>query len=297
MAGISSLAMRELYIKPPFSLAETCAPAVWGRGRWPNVDWIDESFVWVGWESPRIVWRRVRQVSDDCLAIDGAADRGDDRCWADAVLGTSDPLPRFDDPTLDQLADQFPGLRSFATGTIFDGLLGSLVGQSISVAAAAITEQRLASLFHPGIALSGRRFWPLPDATRLATADPALVRQSGVTWRRAYALVAVGHDEMSGRLPDRATALSRPDEARMALRACELVGPWTAESTLLWGIGEPNAYPSGDAALLRAARISYRQPTLDHQKLDRLAIAWHPHRGWAARLLWIGLLGPRHDRK
>lgn len=38
------------------------------------------------------------------------------------------------------------------------------------------------------------------------------------------------------------------------LRKLPLVGPWTAASALLWGLGEPDAYPRGDVALLRPGR-------------------------------------------
>ena len=31
-----------------YSLAETCAPVAWGRGRWPNVDWFDGG-LFEGW--------------------------------------------------------------------------------------------------------------------------------------------------------------------------------------------------------------------------------------------------------
>jgi 3-methyladenine DNA glycosylase/8-oxoguanine DNA glycosylase len=185
---------------------------------------------------------------------------------------------------------RFPGLRAFAYGSLFDGVVSSIVGQSISVASAAVTGRRLAALFHPGLAVLGRTFWPLPRADQLAHATPALVRTSGVTWRRADALVAVGrtfaNDEGDG------VATRSADELRRWLRALPLVGPWTAESALLWGLGDGDAYPTGDVALLRAARVAYDRPGLDMKGLDRLAEGWRPHRGWVARLLWTALLGP-----
>ncbi len=69
------------------------------------------------------------------------------------------------------------------------------------------------------------------------------------------------------------------------------VGPWTANSALLWGVGAPDAHPTGDVALLRAARAAFANPDLDLKGLDHRAETWRPARGWAARLLWTGLLG------
>src|SRR3712207_6971184 len=44
--------------------------------------------------------------------------------------------------------------------------------------------------------------------------------------------------------------------------------PWTAESTLLWGLGAADAFPTGDVALLRAARVAYGRPELDLRGLE-----------------------------
>jgi 3-methyladenine DNA glycosylase/8-oxoguanine DNA glycosylase len=178
---------------------------------------------------------------------------------------------------------------------LFEGLISSIAGQSISVAAAAVAQARLAALFHPGIEVAGRRFLPFPRVEQLAESEPAFIRQSGVTWRRAEAIVAAARAELAGQLPTAADANHDPDAARSALRALPLVGPWTAESALLWGLGAVDAHPTGDVALLRAVRLAYDRPEITLKELDTLADAWRPARAWAARLLWTNLLGPAAD--
>jgi 3-methyladenine DNA glycosylase/8-oxoguanine DNA glycosylase len=236
----------------------------------------------------------VRQPHDSpgVLEITGSASTALDGTWARSTLGLGLASPICADEVVASARERFLGLRPWANGSLFEGLVGSIVGQSISVAAAAVTENRLASIFHDGIEIAGRTFRPLPRPEQLATAEPALIRQSGVTWRRAEALVLAAQAFLAGRLPSDDEARADPDAARAALRALPLVGPWTAESALLWGLGEGDAYPPGDAALLRAARLAYRRPDLDHPGLNALATTWSPHRGWAARWLWATLLGP-----
>ncbi len=287
-------ACRLLPIDPAISLAATCGPVAWARGRWPSVDWINGALIWVGWEGERVVDRTVRQPYDrpNTLEITGSASPALDAAWARAALGIDRVPPSCFDEIVVAARDRFPGLRPWANGTLFEGLVGSIVGQSISVTAAAVTENRLAALFDDGIELAGRRFRPAPRAELLAAAEPALVRQSGVTWRRAEALVLAAQAFLAGRLPADDDARAEPDAARAALRTLRLVGPWTAESALLWGLGEGDAYPPGDAALLRAARLAYARPGLDHPGLNALAATWSPNRGWAARWLWAELLGP-----
>jgi 3-methyladenine DNA glycosylase/8-oxoguanine DNA glycosylase len=284
-------AVRRLTVPPPFDLARTVAPAWWARGRWPSVDWISGAFVWVGWEAGQVVWRSVRQVDARTLQVSGSGFDALDAQWAAAVLGTNLALPIFDDPVLAALACKHAGLRPWAAGSLYEGVVSSIVGQSISVAAAATTERRLCERFNGAIAIAGRQFWPPPLPEQLASSSAALIRQSGVTTKRAEALVEVGTlfaSELTaaGRTIDLVTTMER-------LAAISGVGPWTVQSALLWGIAAPDAHPTRDVALLRAARVHFSDIS-DSKDLDRVAERWRPHRGWAARLLWLDLLG--YDR-
>jgi 3-methyladenine DNA glycosylase/8-oxoguanine DNA glycosylase len=291
---VPDLAVRSLPVPPPFSLAATAGPIAWAKGRWPNEDWIDRQLIWIGWENGETVYRLVRQRIDgeSPLEISGSASPDLDAVWASDVLGLDQTVPVIDDESIAPLALRWSGLRPWSSGNLFDGLVGSIVGQSITVAAAATTAARLAAQFHPGIELAGRRFWPHPRPEQLAEADPARVRETGVTWRRAEALVIAGKEAAAGRFPTEAEARTDPIAARTRLLELPIVGPWTAESALLWGLGLPNAFPPNDVALLRAARRLFEESELDHKGLVRRSDRWEPYRAWAARLLWTDLLGP-----
>lgn len=286
---------RTLHPRTPFSLADTCAPVAWAAGRWANQDWIDGALVWVGWEDDRVVHRLVTPTSFDTITIAGDADATLDSDWARRVLGTERSMPRMSDPVLLHIAAHHPGLRPHASGSLFDGLVDSIVGQSITVLAAAVVSARLASYFHPGIEVQGRIFWPSPRPGDLANADPARLRRTGVTWKRAEALVAAGQATLDGRFVEPTNQST--DEVRTMLRNLPLVGNWTAESALLWGIGEDDAFPTGDVALLRAARRAYQLPEMTMKEMEARANDWTGHRAWAARLLWIDLFGPASESR
>lgn len=291
IAAANEPASERRFTAPPgFSLAQTCAPVAWAGGRWPDDDWREGQLIRVGWERERIVWRAVRQTGHELL-ISGTAAASGDQAFLRDVCGIDESCPPFADPVLDRLRHTFGGLRPYADGALVTGVLTSIIGQSISVAAAATTEWKLAVHFAAPLSLAGREFLPFPRVDQLADASPALIRQSGVTWRRAEALVAIARAAADGLLPADELARTDLDEARRRLRALPMVGPWTAESALLWGLGVADAHPTGDVALLRAARQAFAQPDLDLKGLDRLAEAWRPARAWAARLLWTDLLG------
>ncbi|MFN8594393.1 MAG: hypothetical protein U0031_23315 [Thermomicrobiales bacterium] len=232
-----------------------------------------------------MVWRRVTQTEPGRIGVRGTAHPGLDRRWACEVLGAAAVVPAFDAPVLRDLALQNAGMRQWSSGSLYEGFVSSIVGQSISVAAAAVTERKLCALFHPGIDVAGRRFWPTPRPDQIAEATIDMVRSAGVTQVRAHALVAVGQV-----FADEGGKPEEPRRLASELEAIRGIGRWTIESALLWGIGHPDAHPSGDVALLRAARRHF--PGISNlQELDRAAETWKPNRAWAARLLWLDLLG------
>jgi 3-methyladenine DNA glycosylase/8-oxoguanine DNA glycosylase len=279
----------------PFSLAQTCGPVAWTTGRSPRHRWDAGVLTWVGWDCDQVVWRQARQADPARLVIVGNGDVGEDEQWLQSVLGSDISLPVFSDPMMIELANRYPGMRPYCDGSVFEGIVTAIVGQSISVAAAAVTQAKLAALYPNSVEVDGRTMRPLPSTDQLADSDPALVRLSGVTMRRAEALVHAAREARAGNLPDEAWARRHPDGAVRELLKLPLVGRWTAESIVLWGLGAPDAHPTGDVALLRAARQIYGRPNLSHQDVDHLADGWRPARGLAVRLLWTQFFGPAPD--
>jgi 3-methyladenine DNA glycosylase/8-oxoguanine DNA glycosylase len=285
---ISEPLKRALAVSRPLDLARTVAPAWWARGRWPNVDARRGAFIWVGWEGDQVAWRSVRQIDARSLEISGNRCCELDASWASSVLGSSARMPIFDEPVMAALARKHAGLRPWSAGSLFEGAVSSIVGQSISVAAAATTERRLCERFNDALHLDGRHFWPPPRPEQLASSSAALVRESGVTTKRAEALVAVG--TLFATESAREVFDADPVAAVERLMSISGIGPWTVQSALLWGIAAPDAHPTRDVALLRAARVHYPD-VADLRDLDRVAERWKPYRAWAARLLWLDLLG------
>jgi 3-methyladenine DNA glycosylase/8-oxoguanine DNA glycosylase len=283
-------AERLIELNASFDLARTAAPIWWAGTRSPNAEWSQRALWWVGWDDDRVVWRSVKQVGPQTLSIAGSASTEHDADWVRKVLGVDQTMPRFADPALVRLSREHAGVHPWAAGSLFEGCVSSIVGQSISVAAAATTERRLCALFNTGMAVGDRMYWPAPRPDQLASADIAYVRTCGVTSLRAAALITVGALFSEGRIAEAVLSGGVAEAEAEKLRAVPGIGPWTVSSALLWGIATPDAHPTGDVALLRAAQKHYPE-TGDLRGLDRLAETWKPHRGWAARLLWLDLLG------
>ena len=166
-----------------------------------------------------------------------------------------------------------PPLRRQEPG--FAGMVSIIVSQQVSVASAeAIFRRVLANLS------------PL-SAGAMLDADDTALRACGLSGPKMRALRALAVAVEHGGLDLAALGSLDAEAAHQALIAVKGVGPWTADIFLLFCLGHPDAFPSGDLALQEAARLALGLKTRpDARKLEKIAERWRPVRGVAARLLW-----------
>jgi DNA-3-methyladenine glycosylase II len=166
-----------------------------------------------------------------------------------------------------------PKLRKRPPG--FGGLAWIVTGQQLSTASAAAIWERTKLLFDTD---SPEAFLVLPDES---------LRRAGLSTGKIATLRAVATEIVAGRLPlDRLHDIPA-DEAHDLLTAVKGIGPWTADVYLLFCLGHPDAFPSGDLAVQEAARLAYGlEARPSARDLAALAERWRPWRGVAAKVLW-----------
>ena len=167
----------------------------------------------------------------------------------------------------------YPEARIRATG--YRTLLRTIVGQQVSVAAAASVWAKLEALLGedlPPEALLGSDF----DALRAC----GLSRQKQGYARSLCELVASGELELD--------ALSEDDETAIAqLTQIKGIGRWSAEIYLLFAEGRPDIWPAGDLAVQAGLGKLLELEERPSEKQTRLlAESWRPHRGAAAIFTW-----------
>lgn len=166
-----------------------------------------------------------------------------------------------------------PPLRRREPG--FAGLAAIIVSQQLSTASAGAITARLHAALDP------------LTAEALLGCDEALLRRVGLSTAKVNALRAVARAVTDGALPLASLGGRPAGDAHRALVAVKGVGPWTADSFLLFCLGHPDAWPAGDLALQEAARLALKLDARPSTaELDALGERWRPHRGIAARLLW-----------
>lgn len=157
----------------------------------------------------------------------------------------------------------------------YETLLRTIVGQQVSVAAAAAVWRKLEAELGAGCApevLLARDF----DALRAC----GLSRQKQGYARSLAELILSGEVDLHSLPAD-------DEEAIAQLTRIKGIGRWSAEIYLLFAEGRPDIWPAGDLAVqIEVGRI-LGLPERPSEKATRaLAEAWRPHRGAAAIMAW-----------
>ncbi|QGN55346.1 DNA-3-methyladenine glycosylase [Novosphingobium sp. Gsoil 351] len=167
----------------------------------------------------------------------------------------------------------YPEPRFRSTGYVT--LLRTIVGQQVSVAAAASVWNKLAALLGDDIP---------PEA--LLAADFDSLRACGFSRQKQGYARSLCELVVSGELD--LDALPADDEAAIAeLTRIKGIGRWSAEIYLLFAEGRPDIWPAGDLAVQAGlAKLLGLETRPDEKAARLLAEPWRPHRGAAAIFTW-----------
>ncbi len=159
--------------------------------------------------------------------------------------------------------------RGYAT------LLRTIVGQQVSVAAAASVWNKLEAAIGPDC-----------PANLLIAQDFDALRACGLSRQKQGYARSLAELILSGDLP--LDALPQDDEEAIAyLTRVKGIGRWSAEIYLLFAEGRPDIWPAGDLAVQAGLHKILELPERPAEKeARRLATDWSPHRGAAALLTW-----------
>ena len=182
------------------------------------------------------------------------------------------------DEVMHKLIQNSAGSSLISHGDAFTTLVRSIIGQQISIKAAATIWQRLTTVA------------PMISPTTLLGMDSSTLRNCGISLRKVTYLQDLSQHFTSGRL-DEALWKGADDETLVAeLTQVKGIGRWTAEMFLIFHMLRPNVLPLDDLGLQRAISLYYNdsQPV---SRLQMLAIArpWQPWSSVATWYLWRGL--------
>ena len=203
----------------------------------------------------------------------------------EGLLGLRVPLKGFYDlaanqPHLQELSSRFRGLKPPRFPTIWEGLVNGIACQQLSLTVGIMLLNRLSAACGMAYPHRGRMRHAFPRPEEIAVAAPETIRSLGFSRAKTLALIELARSISLKRLDldsfsgfDNERAISRLEELRG-------VGRWTAEYTLLRGMGRIDIFPGDDIGarnnLKRWMRL--REP-LDYAGVVRVVKKWSPYGG------------------
>ena len=163
----------------------------------------------------------------------------------------------------------------------YGALVRSIVGQQLSVRAAAAIYSRLTARFGGRPPTPGEVLADDPDELRIA----AGLSRAKVTFLRSLAEHATdGSLEL-----DKLDALD-DQQVISELVAVKGIGDWSAHMFLIFHLQRPDVLAVGDLGIRKAVQLAYGLETLpDPKTLQEIAAPWSPYRSLACRFLWRSL--------
>lgn len=181
------------------------------------------------------------------------------------------------DPRLANRIEAKPGLRVPGCWDGFELAVRAILGQQVSVAGASTLAGRLVRAFGGPVSAVTPLTHLFPCAEALAQGDVARI---GLPQKRAETIRALARAVNEGQIDF--GSVPNVEDFQLRLRELPGIGDWTAQYIAMRALGDPDAFPAGDLALLRSASLQ------SGRELAQRAEAWRPWRAYAAMYLWQG---------
>jgi len=173
-----------------------------------------------------------------------------------------------------------PGIRVIGAWEPFELTIRAILGQQVTVAAATTLTGRIVARF------GGKVSSPCPSLTHIFPTPEILADADlsglGITGSRIKAIQNLARvlreDPAFFQLPTSLTDF--------ITRMCELpgIGAWTANYVAMRAMGETDAFPASDLALLKHMQGDGKLPTA--RELEKISDDWRPWRAYAAMYIW-----------
>ena len=182
------------------------------------------------------------------------------------------------DPVLGDLITRYGIVTRDRGRPAFYALMAAIVGQQISVKAAAAILGRLLALFPEG---------PAVQPAALAEVSFEQLRAVGLSTAKANYMHDLAAKVADGTV-DLAALPQLPDEEVIAT-LCQVkgIGRWTAEMFLIFSLGRLDVLPVDDLGLRTGIQRAYGQNHLPRAaEIRALAVPWQPYRTIATLYFW-----------
>ena len=158
----------------------------------------------------------------------------------------------------------------------FESLARIIIGQQLSTKAAATITTRVE-------AAAGTELTP----SSVLSVPPEALREAGLSRQKIGYLQALSEAVTSNVLPLKELPRLSDDEVESAIIGVKGLGRWSAHMYMMFALGRPDVWPSGDLAVrVGFGRIMAWPERPDEKKVIARGAVFSPHRSALALLCW-----------
>ncbi|MDG6939076.1 MAG: DNA-3-methyladenine glycosylase 2 family protein [Nitrososphaerota archaeon] len=181
------------------------------------------------------------------------------------------------DAVMNRLVSRLGRFEYINDVTPYQSLIQGIVYQQLSSTAASSILQRFLSLFGGS--------YPEPD--QLLSCHPSKIRAAGIMNRKIEYMKGVASAAKGGALDPEKLRGMTDEQIIEELDGIRGVGPWTVHMLLIFVLGRPDVFPSGDLGIRKAMARAYGRDRLPTEA-EALAFSerWRPYRTFASLYLW-----------
>lgn len=162
-------------------------------------------------------------------------------------------------------------------------LMKCIIHQQLNMKFAHVLTERFVHTF--GFQKQGVWFYPEPE--KVAQLTVAELRELQFSGRKAEYVIGISELIANGQIIFDELKMCRDEDIFESLVKIRGIGPWTVQNFLLFGLGRPNLFPSGDIGIQNAIKKLFemdRKPT--QAEMVEMATEWQPFLSYASLYLW-----------
>ncbi len=184
------------------------------------------------------------------------------------------------DAVLSPLVTQFKGVRPPRFPTVFEALINSIACQQVSLDVGILVLNRLTENFGLKIVDSGTTLYAFPRPEDLLDVPEEAIKKLGFSYQKARFIKGLAYAVASGDIDLEHPETASNEQAISYLSAIHGIGRWSAEYTLLRGLGRLDILPGDDVgAQKNLQQLLALEERPNYDQIKELAERWQPYAG------------------
>ena len=203
------------------------------------------------------------------------------------MLGLNVDLSQFyniskEDSVIENLAQQFYGMRPTRYPSIFEALINAVACQQVSLDSGIAVLNRLIETYGKNLTFENKTYYAFPAPEDLLNVEDFDLRKIGFSYQKIKTIKKLVYSILNNEINLELFESADNSHILQALQKLHGIGRWSAEYVLLRGFGRLNVFPGDDVGgqnnLMHLYGLNSKPSYI---KLNQLISNWHPFEGLA----------------